>query len=207
MTLAMWGSLIHRIVHCPLVSFALNRQWFRCIIRYFATSILKIITQCFFMFFCVYHSFFQLASFYRIELFQPCIKAFLYRHFCFQTSVFSLFRSKVTEQLFQKEKLVAVCQTNFSRNHVGDFFFLRKKRLFDFFLGISVTGHVCVNSNSTQFWGLPISRRKRYNWGKQLDIRGTSGGDEKYCADGKMGGCLGYGMMRMIDAVHRCLHK
>lgn len=103
----------------PLVSFALNRQWFRCIIRYFATSILKIITQCFFMFFCVYHSFFQLASFYRIELFQPCIKAFLYRHFCFQTSVFSLFRSKVTELLFQKEKLVAVCQTNFSRNHAG----------------------------------------------------------------------------------------
>ena len=147
----------------PLVSFALNRQWFRCIIRYFATSILKIITQCFFMFFCVYHSFFQLASFYRIELFQPCIKAFLYRHFCFKTSVFSLFRSKVTELLFQKEKLVAVCQANFSRNHAGDFFFLRKKRLFDFFLGISVTGHVCVNSNSTQFWGLPISRRKRYN--------------------------------------------
>ena len=85
------------------VSFALNRQWFRCIIRYFATSILKIITQCFFMVFCVYHSFFQLASFYRIKLFQPCIKAFPYRHFCFQTSVFSLFRSKVTELLFQEE--------------------------------------------------------------------------------------------------------
>ena len=120
------------------VSFALNRQWFRCIIRYFATSILKIITQCFFMFFCVYHSFFQLASFYRIELFQPCIKAFPYRHFCFLTSVFSLFRSKVTELLFQKEKLVAVCQTNFSRDHAGDFLFLRKKRLFDFFLGIDI---------------------------------------------------------------------
>ena len=110
-------------------------------------------------------------------------------------------------QLFQKEKLVAVCQTNFSRNHAGDLFFLRKKRLFDFFLGISVTGHVCVNGNSTQFWGLPISRRKRYNWGRQLDIRGTSGGDEKYCEDGKMGCCLGYGMMRMIDVVHRRLHK
>lgn len=41
-------------------------------------------------------------------------------------------------QLFQKEKLVAVCQTNFSRNHAGDFFFLRKKRLFDFFLGIDI---------------------------------------------------------------------
>ena len=46
-----------------------------------------------------------------------------------------------------------------------------------------------------------------------MDIRGTSGGDEKYCEDGKMGGCLGYGMMRMIDAddrcgaVHRRLHK
>ena len=40
-----------------------------------------------------------------------------------------------------------------------------------------------------------------------MDIRGTSGGDEKYCEDGKMGGCLGYGMMRMIDAVHRHLHK
>ena len=75
-------------------------------------------------------------------------------------------------QLFQKEKLVAVCQTNFSRNHAGDFFFLRKRRLFDFFLGNSVTGHVCVNSNSTQFWGLPIRRRKRYNWGRQLGIRG-----------------------------------
>lgn len=37
-----------------------------------------------------------------------------------------------------------------------------------------------------------------------MDIRGTSGGDEKYCEDGKMGGCLGYGMMRMIDAV-RCI--
>lgn len=72
------------------------------------------------MIFCVYHSFFQLASFYRIELFQPCIKAFPYRHFYFQTSVFSLFRSKVTELLFQKEKLVAVCQTNFSRNQGYD---------------------------------------------------------------------------------------
>ena len=88
--------------------------------------------------FCVYHSFFQLASFYRIELFQPCIKAFPYRHFCFLTSVFSLFRSKVTELLFQKGKLVAVCQTNFSRDHAGDFLFLRKKRLFDFFLGIDI---------------------------------------------------------------------
>ena len=57
---------------------------------------------------------------------KECIKAFPYRHFCFQTSVFSLFRSKVTELLFKKEKLVAVCQANFSRNHAGDFFFLRK---------------------------------------------------------------------------------
>lgn len=69
---------------------------------------------------------------------KECIKAFPYLHFCFLTSVFSLFRSKVTELLFQKEKLVAVCQTNFSRDHAGDFLFLRKKRLFDFFLGIDI---------------------------------------------------------------------
>ncbi len=42
---------------------------------------------------------------------------------------------------------------------------------------------------------------------KAVGIRGTSGGDEKYCEDGKRGGCLGYGMMRVIDAVHRRLHK
>ena len=84
----------------------------------------------------------------------------------------------------------------------GYFFFLRKKRLFDFFLGISVTGHVCVNSNSIQFWGLPISRRKRYNWGRQLDIRGTSGGDEKYCEDGKTTEIQGITDHKIVSGLH-----
>ena len=56
--------------------------------------------------------------------------------------------------------------------------------------------------NPVSYTHLDVYKRQR-----QLGIRGTSGGDEKYCEDGKMGGCLGYGMMRMIDAVHRRLHK
>ena len=149
------------------------------------------------MVFCVYHSFFQLASFYRIELFQPCIKAFPYRHFCFQMSVFSLFRSKVTELLFQKEKLVAVCQANFSRNHAGDFFFLRKKRLFDFFLGIDI-------QQLQLFSDAPLVLLRKTSGDNDPDIK-QAVRYLLYCIPGSRRIAAYHENLRGI-AVHTCLH-